>query len=293
MPRNDFSPGGRTDPAKSKPLANRYESKAAALFRQYAREARETALDSVTKAVLSGPAGDMKSALKSLASSYGGDIEKLAASVTESNYKAGVKFGAGYLGKRGIKAPTTLLPADWRALDILETRNLSVLEGITTEINETIIREVTAGMTEGESIREISDRLGDLEGIAEDRAYRIARYETMFAINQGALLRYYQTGVRRVEWVTGGDDGHTCDDCLDLDGQIFDIEDAPECPYHVNCRCTYAPVVEEEREYVFGNFAAKHQQQGGILAFQARIRSPPLYLNGPGCKCPCCEAMEV
>ena len=45
------------------------------------------------------------------------------------------------------------------------------------------------------------------------------------------------------EWLAILDD-HTCDECADLDTQIFTAGDAPEQP-HVNCRCELIPIMPE------------------------------------------------
>jgi SPP1 gp7 family putative phage head morphogenesis protein len=57
-----------------------------------------------------------------------------------------------------------------------------------------------------------------------------------------ALDTYKDMGVKKVQWVAENDI-KTCGDCRELDGEIFDIDDAPPKLHH-NCRCYYIPVKE-------------------------------------------------
>jgi SPP1 gp7 family putative phage head morphogenesis protein len=57
-----------------------------------------------------------------------------------------------------------------------------------------------------------------------------------------AMVVYEDTGVKKVQWVAE-DDYKTCSVCNDLDGEIFDLDDAPD-KQHYNCRCYLIPVKE-------------------------------------------------
>ena len=57
-----------------------------------------------------------------------------------------------------------------------------------------------------------------------------------------AKVVYEDTGVKKVQWVAE-DDHKTCDDCKELDGEIFDLDKAPDKQHH-NCRCYLIPVKE-------------------------------------------------
>jgi len=58
-----------------------------------------------------------------------------------------------------------------------------------------------------------------------------------------SLERMRNQGIKKVEWIATLDD-RVCNDCLIRDGEIFDIDSAPEIPAHKGCRCCYAPVVD-------------------------------------------------
>lgn len=297
----------RRDPARAAKFIVKYESDVKRALLKYLQEAtreinkqfgvklatrnqgaaiglRNLGLDSILIDELSG-------VLKDLAAGYSPELQKIVSTDVKANYEQGVKVGVQQLQKAGMagKIPKTFLAKDWRALDIIQGRNLTALEGITDDINAAIVREVSEGLIKGESINQVSDRLATLTDMAGDRAYRIARFETMFALNQGTILRYYQVGVSEVEWITGGDDGHTCNECLDLDGQIFPIDNIPDCPLHVNCRCTLAPVISSMTSIanMVMQRSTQNAQAGAMASVVARCSIPFDYLHGPLSKCDC------
>jgi SPP1 gp7 family putative phage head morphogenesis protein len=93
----------------------------------------------------------------------------------------------------------------------------------------------------GEGMDVMARRLYDaVDTIGMNRARAMARTETMYSANQAALRRYQQQGVARVVWIAGADD-RCCDECIALNGKIFDISNVPDIPKHINCRCTTAP----------------------------------------------------
>lgn len=275
----DLSPDIKTDPTRAIPLMDRYQDAIVDLYIAYLKAARDELskkYDIHLNLSLSAmvPA-EVTALLAGIYALFKDDIEEVASSHTEEAYKHGIRFANMLLKQGGVKWVTPDYgKADWRALDWLKVRNLTVLEGMTESINQAIIREISQGMIQGESIREIAKRLEEIEGLAEGRAYKIARYETMFAVNQGTLIRYHQEGVKKVKWISAGDDGHTCETCLALDGMVFDINKVPELPQHNNCRCTVSPYIE----YIVGpstGFTLKQKEEDdtimSILEGRARM----------------------
>lgn len=57
-----------------------------------------------------------------------------------------------------------------------------------------------------------------------------------------AMVVYEAVGVKKVKWVAEKDH-KTCGECSEMDGEIFNIHDAPP-KLHPNCRCYYIPVKE-------------------------------------------------
>ncbi len=82
---------------------------------------------------------------------------------------------------------------------------------------------------------------------ANRRANMIARTESIRMANKGALENYKSAGYSKVRWVAAMSD-RTCPICAPLNGQVFDINNTHPYPAHVNCRCTFIPVIEEKHE---------------------------------------------
>ena len=165
---------------------------------------------------------------------------------TEQSYKKGAKFSVLALNRVGLNVSEYLFPVDWRALDILKTRNLTALKGITEETNKAIIRELTAGMQKGEGLPKLAKRINDrIENIGMARARKMAREETNFAFRTATDTRYRQYGIRYVEWLTGQDE-RVCEECAARDGKIYRIDEVPD--FHFGCRCTTLAVPDAEVE---------------------------------------------
>lgn len=61
---------------------------------------------------------------------------------------------------------------------------------------------------------------------------------------ESTLKAYGDCGIEKVKWVAEKD-GRTCEDCLELDGKIFTLDEVPSQP-HINCRCEVEAVKEED-----------------------------------------------
>lgn len=64
-----------------------------------------------------------------------------------------------------------------------------------------------------------------------------------------AITKKNSRFVDAVMWATELDE-RVCEDCDDLEGEVFLPEDAPSCPMHPNCRCRLVPVQKEMAEYL-------------------------------------------
>lgn len=72
------------------------------------------------------------------------------------------------------------------------------------------------------------------------RALTIARTEQMAVFNKSSYEQYKQSGVvRGWQWLSESD---ACDECLDLNGKEFSIDEIWAAP-HPNCRCTSLPTI--------------------------------------------------
>ncbi len=164
---------------------------------------------------------------------------------TTRAYTAGGLRSTQFLNSLGVKAVFSILPADRAALDILITRDLSGLKGITDEMSKQIMAEITDGMLRGDSMATVARAIDDrIDSIGRTRATMLARTETMKAFNEGSLTQYDKHGITEVEWLASPGE-RTCDECMSYDGQKFSMDEHPDCPAHPNCRCVLLPVIPE------------------------------------------------
>jgi len=139
---------------------------------------------------------------------------------------------------------------DRSALDFLVNYNLQLLGNVTRELADNIKQQISVGIVNGDSIAKIGEKIGGvitdpgefrLAGktvfkTAQTRVEVITRTETLRAYSQGRNKFYNQIGVRRIVWVTSGDE-RTCPECGPLDGKEFPIDQMPSFP-HPQCRCS-------------------------------------------------------
>ena len=145
----------------------------------------------------------------------------------------------------------TFATIDRAAIDFLANYQLQLLGDVSTELAAGIKRTVTQGVLTGKSIPEVARDIGrvvkDPEAFrkagktvfktAQRRATVIARTETLRAHNEGRKVFYREVGVKKVKWLTASD-RRVCEICRNLDGKVFEIDEAPGPPAHPLCRCS-------------------------------------------------------
>lgn len=133
----------------------------------------------------------------------------------------------------------------------IRRRAATLADRVTETTAEQITAIMTAGQIAGMGISEIADTIeSGVFGQSEVRATRIARTETIGALNEGELVAAIETGVMRSkEWLTQGDD-RVRDTHAAIDGVRIDLGAAfangcqypgdPNAPPDetINCRCT-------------------------------------------------------
>ncbi len=96
----------------------------------------------------------------------------------------------------------------------------------------------------GEGVYDLTKRV---QSTSDDfnwaRSELIARTEAVAALNKASTEYYKSRNIKQWRWLSAGDDGRTCEDCLAKDGKIYDVGDT-EPPEHPSCRCTSIPVIE-------------------------------------------------
>ncbi len=136
-----------------------------------------------------------------------------------------------------------------RVAEWLGSRVRELSHDITGTTKDAIAQALREGHATGESIPKLADRLkGYFTANAENRSVNIARTESIYASNRGAIEAYRQSGVvEKWEWL--GTPG-MCDICEPMAGKQYEL-DAQQPPLHPQCRCAVAPVVKaaEARSY--------------------------------------------
>ena len=180
----------------------------------------------------------------------------------KSSYQSGISSGIGEFRDLGLPHYSALTPADQiklagqalslvdrSALDFLINYDLQLLGTVTRELVDSIKQQIAVGIVSGDSIAKIGEKIGgvisDPEAFrragktvfrtAQNRVEVITRTETLRAYGQGRHKFYETVGVKRVVWVTVGDE-RTCSQCGPLDGQEFPLDEVPPMP-HPQCRC--------------------------------------------------------
>ena len=156
--------------------------------------------------------------------------------------------------------------------NITDKRTGSIMD--TNAVTQRQIRKhVAKGIEAGESTAKIRKRLSDyFKGDdIKYRAEKIARTESIWAYNSGAVAGYQQSRVvKGKEWLTAKDD-RLCQFCEPMDGvtveleqnyfgmgEVFEgnkggnltfgYEDIGHPPLHPQCRCTIIPVLKEIKD---------------------------------------------
>lgn len=181
----------------------------------------------------------------------------------KTSFQNGIEGGIGEFGQIGLPyydvlshseqvklAGQVMSLVDRSALDFLVTYDLQLLGTVTRELADSIKQQISVGIVTGDSIAKIAGKVGGVITdpdefrragktvfrTAQTRVEVITRTETLRAYGQGRRKFYDVAGVRRVVWVTAGDE-RTCPECGPLEGQEFWIDEAPPLPKHAQCRC--------------------------------------------------------
>jgi len=141
-------------------------------------------------------------------------------------------------------AAVGILPIDPKVVEILKSRNISALKGITDDMSKTFKQELTEGLVRGEGTEKLAKRISDSTGVSLTRARVMVRTETAFAFNTARMDQFKRYSIQKVRWFTARD-GRVCKTCGPLHNKVFDIDKAPPIPIHPQCRCVLLAEVEE------------------------------------------------
>ena len=258
MPR-PRSRGARRDPTKAGKLIRTYEDRLVPLLRNYGRRVAEELVWESQHSMTPGqhhleaafhidPARFFLIMDQILNHKVFDPGWKIIEEEIPKGYERGYTYGALQIG---LGAPPDIRRAEAAKIGILVEANKAAFTGIGEETTKQIRRVISDGLVnesrQSEVIKAIMDRS---ESIGVARAQTMARTEVMNAVNTGVIDQYRRAGVEELEWLTALDE-RTCQDtftymgytyaggCEGMDGKVFPIEEAPWCPGHPNCRCTY------------------------------------------------------
>lgn len=190
------------------------------------------------------------------------ELKKLMIPFESRTLASGGRAAIGSVSKRDFDV---LNP---EVINALEKHREGAVRKISDETAKNLRASLAAGLAEGDTIPDLRKRVVNVfEGAERYRATRIARTETIWAWNEGAVQGYKQSGiVEKKQWLSSAD-SRTCNFCPTMDGKTksldvyffdkgdtltvgesslsFEYEDVGHPPLHPSCRCTIVPVIEE------------------------------------------------
>ena len=112
-----------------------------------------------------------------------------------------------------------------------------------------IKQNLTAGIIRGDSIQKMSRQLKKDLNVLYYQAERLVRTETNYAMNQGHLKGYADSGVVEKYEFLAAIDSRTSKLCKNQNGKVYKLSDATVGvnfpPLHPHCRSTVVPVLED------------------------------------------------
>lgn len=116
----------------------------------------------------------------------------------------------------------------------------------TNKLNKCINNVLSAGIVQGKTFTEMAIQINNEMNKGFNVAHRLVRTETMHTLNMSSLNSYKDSGVVKEVQYWAALDERTCEICGIMHGNTYKINEAPILPIHVNCRCTYIPVINKE-----------------------------------------------
>ena len=112
-----------------------------------------------------------------------------------------------------------------------------------------IKQNLTAGIIRGDSIQKMSRQMKKDLNVLYYQAERLVRTETNYAMNQGHLKGYADSGVVEKYEFLAAIDSRTSKLCKNQNGKVYKLSDATVGvnfpPLHPHCRSTVIPVLED------------------------------------------------
>jgi SPP1 gp7 family putative phage head morphogenesis protein len=127
---------------------------------------------------------------------------------------------------------------------------------------KTLNDEITRGMIQGSSAKEMAERIASTMGTSVSNAMRVVRTETTAIASIAEMNTYAQVGVTEYEYLATLDN-RTTKICQDMDGHIIPLKDAElgttAPPLHPNCRSTTIPHIPDDEFSIPAERAARDE----------------------------------
>lgn len=132
------------------------------------------------------------------------------------------------------------------ALQVLFSRNLSLLEGVSDDMAHKLTQILAEGLLNRRSTATIARAITkQFKSLSAGRAQTLVNTEITHAHATAQLAAFERLGVKRLgvmaEWVTAQDE-KVCPQCRPLQGIVVSLSQARGMiPRHPNCRCAWVP----------------------------------------------------
>lgn len=154
----------------------------------------------------------------------------------------------------GLSIKTDLLGKDLKQITTAAVaENVSLIKSIPSQYLDQVQGAVMRSITHGNGLEDLIPEIAKYDGITERRATNIALDQTRKVYNSINIERSKAVGVTKGEWIHSGGSQKPRETHLDMDGEIFDLEEGmydPDVGENImpgelpNCGCTYSPIIE-------------------------------------------------
>lgn len=147
--------------------------------------------------------------------------------------------------ERIINQNLSFTERDRDIVKLLQDSGGQLIKSVSDRIKKDVSFQVQQSILNNEGIEPLVKRLREIQEISDHNLERIARTETIRTLAVSTINGYEQSGiVEKVSFLTAEDE-RVCNICMGLDGQVFELsESITKIPAHVQCRCSWAPIVD-------------------------------------------------
>jgi len=129
-------------------------------------------------------------------------MQKLIRPLYELSLKDGAEMAAEQVGSSNF----VFNPLDKDFLGYMQMRITKIPRGMVETIKDQLRDVLTQGITAGEGVNELAERVKGVYNMASSRALTIARTESASSINAGRFIQLEKEGVEKHEWITALDE---------------------------------------------------------------------------------------